>query len=165
MPSEKELSSPVLISEHDFCEIIEYPQTGYKALVSRKYFDTGDLISLFSGGKILETPNYLTVQIDESRHISLNPEFLQYINHSCDPNVFFDTEKMQLIALKPIKFGEQFSFFYPSTEWEMDRPFDCHCGAQDCMGKIKGAKHIEKKLLFSYCINAFIKKKKEQEKQ
>jgi hypothetical protein len=45
----------------------------------------------------------------------LNPEWLQYINHSCDPNVAFDTAAFKLIALKDVKPGDELCFFYPST--------------------------------------------------
>jgi SET domain-containing protein len=40
---------------------------------------------------------------------------MQYINHSCDPNVAFDTTAFKLVALKDIKAGDELVFFYPST--------------------------------------------------
>lgn len=69
------------------------------------------------------------------------------VNHSCDPNVFFDlTERpsrtnprepadfpssWKLKTLdKGIKKGETLTFFYPSTEWDMGVPFDCLCGTE-----------------------------------
>ncbi|MGK7904081.1 MAG: SET domain-containing protein-lysine N-methyltransferase [Hormoscilla sp.] len=63
----------------------------------------------------------------------LDPDFLQYINHSCAPNVFFDTSDLFLRALSKIEIGEELTFFYPSTEWSMDRQFDCLCQSKDCL--------------------------------
>ncbi len=164
MQKQKDLPVLDLVSDHDFAEIVENRQNGYRSLVSKRSFKPGELISSFSGGKIHEKPNYLTVQLDDSKHISLEPEFLQYINHSCDPNVFFDTSLMELRAIKFIGSGEHFSFFYPSTEWNMDSPFTCHCHSAQCIGIISGAKDIEKSILFDYHINHFIRNKKEQGK-
>lgn len=62
------------------------------------------------------------------------------VNHSCNPNVAFDlsstyspdSDEGSTWCLKslsrPIKAGEPLTFFYPSTEWDMDRGFDCACG-------------------------------------
>lgn len=64
-----------------------------------------------------------SLQVDDHRHILLSPKYLESINHSCTPNVFFNTTTFQLECLRPISIGDELSFFYPSTEWEMDAPF------------------------------------------
>jgi hypothetical protein len=83
------------------------------------------------------------------------------VNHSCDPNisVVLPANKPKEWGIKPlrdIKKGEDMTFFYPSTEWDMAQGFDCSCGSsvsvfvrgiegadgQNCIGKIAGAKHI-----------------------
>ncbi|MCJ1477547.1 hypothetical protein MMC13_006219 [Lambiella insularis] len=38
--------------------------------------------------------------------------------------------------------GEELTFFYPSTEWEMAQPFDCRCGAKTCAKRISGASEM-----------------------
>jgi hypothetical protein len=98
----------------------------------------------------------LTVQIDIGKHITLQPEFLQYINHSCEPNVFFDTTTMHLVALKKILQQEEMTFFYPSTEWEMVQPFNCYCGSVNCLGTIKGASFLPKDIWKQYRLTDFI---------
>jgi hypothetical protein len=163
MQTENVLSDLGLISDHDFAEIIENRSNGYRSLVSKRDFDAGELVSSFSAGKIQATPTYLTVQLTDSKHISLYPEFLQYINHSCDPNVIFDTMNLEVRAIRDIAKGEPFSFFYPSTEWDMDQPFKCHCNTKQCHGMIKGARHLDKKVLYAYYISPFIKEQKERE--
>ena len=72
-----------------FAEIWECPETGAKSLHATTQFFPGDIITQIGVTQYVEKPNYLSVQINESQHIMLAPEFLQYINHSCDPNVFF----------------------------------------------------------------------------
>jgi SET domain len=96
------------------------------------------------------------VQVGIDRHIMLQPEHLQYINHSCDPNVFFDTYTMQVIALRPIDEGNEMTFFYPSTEWDMAQPFTCYCGSHRCLGEIKGAAHINGEVISQYRLTRFI---------
>ena len=129
---------------------------GHKAYFAEQSYKPGDVIADFSASKILSKPTYLTIQLDDNRHILLNPENLQNINHSCNPNVFFDTDAMQLVALRSINKGDELFFFYPSTEWEMAQPFTCHCGSPDCLTEIKGALFIKKNILEKYRLSRFI---------
>jgi hypothetical protein len=144
-------------------EIREKPETGNKSLHATIAFEPGQMIHHMGSKEVLESPNYLTVQISDRQHIMLDPEFLQYINHSCDPNVFFDTKKREVIALKNIETGEEFSFFYPSTEWSMDRGFDCLCQSNNCIDKIQGAAHLPLDVLSQYKLSEYIQKKLELE--
>ena len=75
------------------------------ALHAAQPIATGEVIGFFNAKENFARPSYLTVQIGIKKHITLMPEFLQYINHSCSPNVFFDTTLMQLVCLKPIAEG------------------------------------------------------------
>jgi len=145
-----------MVSKHGFADIMQNSITGEKSLHAASFFDAGDMISEFSAGKILETPTYLTVQTGEHKHITLQPEFLQYINHSCDPNVFFDTTKMQVIALKEIQPGDEFMFFYPSSEWDMTQAFDCFCGTANCLHRIQGAAYLSDEEANRYKLTDFI---------
>ena len=56
------------------------------------------------------------------------------VNHSCEPNVAFDLtstdkQKWHARALRDIHPGETMTYFYPSTEWDMEQSFECQCGA------------------------------------
>ena len=48
---------------------------------------------------------------------------------------------------KGLKPGDELTFFYPSTEWDMAQGFDCFCGAKTCRGFISGAKNMKKEQL------------------
>lgn len=146
-----------ILGSHGFAEVREDSATLAKSLHSIVTFRQGDVICPFSPAAILRRPSYLTVQTGVAEHIHLKPEFLKFINHSCDPNVFFDTEAMELLALKDIAPGDEFRFFYPSTEWEMAQPFECLCGSERCLGRISGAAHMPLKTLTNYRLTAFIR--------
>ena len=144
------------ISQHDFAEVREFISSGQKALFSLRSFSAGDILINFSAAEVHTTPNYLTVQTGDDQHIILHPTFIQYINHSCEPNCFFNTTTMQLVALTAIEAGVEFSFFYPSTEWEMQQPFQCNCGNASCLREIRGAAHLSTTQAANYQLTDFI---------
>ena len=145
-----------LISKHDFVEVRQKKINLQNALFSLTRFSPGDIIADFNAGTISAAPTYLTVQLGKRKHITLQPDFLQYINHSCSPNVFFDTTGMKLVALKPISPNEEMVFFYPSTEWKMDQGFHCFCGSNNCLGEIRGAAFVPKQILRQYRLSEYI---------
>jgi hypothetical protein len=145
-----------MLSKHGFADIMQNNQTGEKSLHAATFFDAGDPVCDFQAEKTLSHPTYLTVQVGEDKHITLQPEFLQYTNHSCAPNVFFDTKAMKLIALKEIQPGDELLYFYPSTEWSMTQPFECFCGTQQCLHKIQGAAYLSEREIQQYRLTQFI---------
>ncbi len=147
------------VARFEFLEVMVNTATKQKSLYTLKQINANDIIVNFSASEIQKTPTYLTVQIELEKHIILNPDYLKYINHSCNPNVFFDTSLFQVIALRNIEIGEELCFFYPSTEWVMTQPFKCNCGEKNCLSLIKGAKYINKKTLCGYKLNKFITNK------
>ena len=98
----------------------------------------------------------LTVQVGINEHIYLQPGVLQYINHSCSPNIFFDLSTFKAICLRPINKGDELFYFYPSTEWEMAEPFQCLCGSANCLGRIAGASYLSKDVIQNYRFSDFI---------
>ena len=147
------------ISDHGFAQVYQNTIRNQNLLRAKVSFKKGDLIHSFSDSILSDTVTYLTVQINEKHHVSLQPEFLQYINHSCDPNASFDVDSMNLIALTDIEEHEEMTFFYPSTEWKMVQPFDCFCGTEMCLGKIEGASFIPLETLKKYKVSSFISRK------
>lgn len=138
-------------------EVREDNLTGHKSLVSTKPFRPGDVLCSFSARDSFPEATHLTIQIGLKTHITLQPDFLQYTNHSCAPNTFFDTTTMEVICVAGIRAGDELTYFYPSTEWEMARPFSCHCGASNCLAQIKGAAYFAAEVLQMYRLSAFIR--------
>ena len=127
--------------------------------ISKKSFKANELILKFFAKNVQSTPTYLTVQISEHEHIELFPDCLECANHSCEPNCFFDTTSMEFVTIKPIKEGEELTFFYPSAEWDMDQPFKCLCASSTCIGEIQGAKYLSQETVKKYRFTDFIKSK------
>lgn len=125
-------------------------EDGHKALHARRAFAPGDTLVEFSARATLDEPTVHSVQVSETEHILLEPEFLQYTNHSCSPNVVLDVERMAVIAIARIEVGDELVYFYPSTETTMKQPFFCGCRSPHCLGFIQGASHLPADVLGRY---------------
>jgi len=147
------------ISHHSFATLYQNKNTGEKSLHAAIAFKSGTIIGTFEASEILPAPNKYTVQVNDNVHIILCPEVLQYINHSCDPNVFFNTSTYELSALCDIAKGDELTFFYPSTEWKMESPFNCFCGEANCLHKIQGALFLSQETISQYKVSDFILQK------
>jgi hypothetical protein len=133
-------------------------KTGGKSLHALKSFNPGDLLIRFQAKGILPEPDRYSVQLAENKHLILDPDCLQYINHSCRPNVFFDLPRMSLLCLRPIAADDEITFFYPSTEWSMAQGFSCQCGSPSCLGYVCGARYVSSEVLRQYKLSEFIEK-------
>ena len=150
------ISSAQTISQHDFAEVVFNTNTKQRSLHSLVKFKKNTVIIKFEAEDVFSKPTYLTVQVGLNKHITLFPNFLQYINHSCNPNVFFDTDRMELIALSEIEPNEEFCFFYPSSELEISQSFACFCLNKDCLKEINGAAQTPREILKKYRLTNFI---------
>ncbi|KAH7119728.1 hypothetical protein B0J11DRAFT_68784 [Dendryphion nanum] len=102
---------------------------------------------------------YSSVQASRDLHIELNCD-LVYINHSCKPTLVFDMSRWE-VRVNPdlergLKVGDELTFFYPSTEWNMSQPFECLCKQAECNGKISGAKDMSVEVLKKYWLSQHI---------
>ncbi len=153
------IAQAIDLDQTEVAEIRIDPISGNRSLFSKKAFKKNEVIIEFLAKSVSSTPTYLTVQIGEDLHIELLPECLACTNHSCDPNCFFDTSTMEFVAIKDIPPREEFTFFYPSAEWDMDQPFQCNCGSNQCIGIIQGAKYLSAESLQKHRFTDFIKQK------
>ena len=151
------IPSAEVISNHIFANVLLNNSSRQKSLLAAVSFAPGDVVCRFDADITQSYATYLTVQTGANRHITLMPGFLQYINHSCAPNVFFNTASMELVCLQPMQPGDEFTFFYPSTEWEMAQPFVCNCGSTGCLQLINGASHLSVETLSKYKLTDFIR--------
>ena len=127
----------------------------FRSLVTKQQYKQGEVICEIPREKVLNKPNRFTVQIDRTEHTDVGK--LAALNHSCDPNVILDTAKMQMVARRDIEKGEELSFFYPSTEWEMDAPFICLCGSANCIHVVAGARFLPLSTLEHHFLNKHIR--------
>lgn len=131
---------------------------GQDKLVCAEDLPAGKALARFGARERLTAPSYLTVQVSETEHILLDPPILQYVNHSCSPNVYFDTATWELVSLQPIRAGEELTYFYPSSEWDMARGFRCQCGHAQCLGTIQGARYLDPRTLERFRLTPHVRR-------
>lgn len=127
----------------------------FRTLITKRAYKKGEVICDIPSENIMDTPNRFTVQIARNKHTHVGK--LAALNHSCSPNVILDTEKMQVVACQDIEKGQDLYFFYPSTEWEMDAPFICLCGASNCIHVVAGARFLPLSTLENHYLNPHIR--------
>jgi hypothetical protein len=115
----------------------------------------GEVFCRIRDYRVVRAPTYQTVQVGSRLH-AMALGSLASLNHHCNPNVLVDTARMACVALRDIRPHEELSYFYPSTEWEMDRPFLCLCGADNCIRIVAGARYLSADVLGRYFINQHI---------
>jgi hypothetical protein len=126
-----------------------------KSLISKLAFDEGQILSTIPNENLYQRPSRYTVQIGQRLHTEV--AHLSALNHSCDPNVILDTSRMLVVARREIKAGDELTFFYPSTEWEMAAPFICLCGASNCIHVVAGARFLPFSTLEQHYLNRHIR--------
>jgi SET domain len=109
-----------------------------KSVRANKNFREQEILVEFTG-TIKDTPDKHSLQIAEGKHLS-GIDWPEYLNHSCNPNcyVHVDTVGVWLMAKRDIKLGEELTFDYNTTEYDMANPFICAC----CGKIINGYKYL-----------------------
>jgi hypothetical protein len=130
-------------------------QNKYRSLVTQRAFRKGEVIYAIPNEVIHNKPTQYTVQVGRSQHVEVGK--LSVLNHSCNPNVILDTTRMLVFAARDIPAGEELTFFYPSTEWEMAAPFICLCGAVNCIHVVAGARFLPLSVLEDHFLNRHIR--------
>ena len=111
----------------------------------------GDIVFMFEG-KIITQPTRTSIQVDVSKHIDGQHQIdsddkslsWKFINHSCEPNGYIDIDNQTYVALRDIKVGEELTFDFHTTEFDISDPFDCECKSKNCLKRIEGFKHLDK---------------------
>ena len=147
------------ISLHSEGAVYLDPVKEHHLFIATRTYTKNTVICEFTTREISTIPSRFTIQAGHNKHIFLSPDHLQYVNHSCNPNAFFDVDKFQLVALKNIEEGEEITFFYPSSEWEMSEPFACNCGENNCLGTVNGSANLPKTIINQYRLTRFIQTK------
>ena len=127
----------------------------FRSLITKQAYKKGEIICEIPTEKVIDRANRYTVQIGRDRHTEVGK--LSALNHSCDPNVILDTENLKMVACRDIQEGEELSFFYPATEWEMDAPFICLCGSSNCIHVVAGARFLPLSTLENHYLNRHIR--------
>jgi hypothetical protein len=93
--------------------------------------------------KRVKSPSVYTLQLAEGYYYRSSAGPLA-MNHSCNPNGYICFDDLTYRALHDIAAGEELTFHYCTTEYELANPFNCLCGSTDCLGRVRGFKFLEK---------------------
>ncbi len=91
------------------------------------------MIDLTTAEEVLE-PDYRSIDLGD-KHV-YHP-VARYVNHSCEPNAYVDTQQQKLIANRSINKNDEITFNYLASERQIMAPFDCNCTTEKCMGRIE----------------------------
>lgn len=101
-------------------------------------------------GRETRTPTRYSVQVGADLHLDqecahnmddvVQHYFWRYMNHSCDPSTMI--RDRAVIALRDIAPGDAVTFDYNTTEADMAEPFACHCASAECVGIVRGGRHL-----------------------
>ena len=115
--------------------VVAEPERGLR-LVARRGINRRSVIVTCQQNEVTEDQTYRTVQIGHNLHVK--NRYLDYVDHSCDPNTVFDVKALVLVAINDIHPGESLTMFYPGSEVELVQDFECRCQNQRCLGHVKG---------------------------
>jgi len=87
----------------------------------------------------VDGPTRMSVALGWDRHVEMDaPATL--LNHHCEPNLGVRENALSaydFVALREIAAGEEVTFDYAMTEYELETSLICVCGALDCAGTIR----------------------------
>ena len=101
-------------------------------------------------GRERKTPTRYSVQVGPALHVDqksahditdvVHRFFFRYMDHHCEPTTVI--RGREVIALRDIAPGDGVTFNYNTTEYDMAEPFRCRCGSAQCIGMVRGARHL-----------------------
>jgi hypothetical protein len=142
-----------------------------QGVVTKKDITQGEKILRFSGqqvtGKEVRNPN-TALQVDQDLFLESDGANDECLNHSCNPNCYIDFEDLTLRALKDIRRGEELTFDYNTSEYDLiDQgcAFLCLCGSKHCIGDINGLKYapLGHRKRIEHLLSPFLRRKMQKE--
>lgn len=137
---------------HQFERVrVEVTRIG-KGLFAGRRYRAEELIGEICGERI-DDPDYASdycFDLENGWQLEPLPPF-RYLNHSCEPNCYFDftdcsageslpaVRRLHLYALDDIMSGEELTIDY---NWGTDSTTVCQCQSPNCRGLIIGAEHL-----------------------
>jgi hypothetical protein len=112
----------------------------------------GDIVAFAMAGRPVARTEYETIdwasytgrimQIGEDTFLEGKGDVVDFINHSCEPNVGFDPSGQYFVALRDLTKGEEVFFDYSTSEDEAGWSVPCSCGSVQCRGTITSLRDL-----------------------
>lgn len=94
-----------------------------------------------------ESYNFINwIEVAKNTWVNPGRTALRHLNHSCDPNAVI-TSTRKLVAMRPIRAGEEITFDYSLTDTDTFWHVACTCGASKCR-KVIGSVHTLPKQIY-----------------
>lgn len=106
------------------------------ALYSNETIPEGSIVFNISDLPIISKNDRYAITLTSEKYLNTVGTDIMYLNHSCDPTLSLDKEKLNFVASKTIKAGDMLTFDYNTTELSITSPFRCVCGSDKCRGQI-----------------------------
>ncbi|MFA7315506.1 MAG: SET domain-containing methyltransferase [Candidatus Paceibacterota bacterium] len=128
-----------------------------KGLIASRDIKTGEILFIIKG-KILSFLINNKAQakiagfnwIGLKKNVWIDPiNYGLYLNHSCDPNSAIKG-KVTVVAIRPIKAGEEITTDYSLTEADIFWHIKCSCGSKNCRKIIKSIQFLPDKTFQKY---------------
>jgi SET domain-containing protein len=123
-------------------EVRQTEQKGF-GLFAQAPIAKGELL-LIMGGDIIspeqlaEQKHTFSIQIEENLFICpIGLQRAYRINHSCKPSAG-PVGQITFVALRDIALNEEICYDYAMTDGISYDEFECHCGSEQCRGKVTG---------------------------
>lgn len=81
-------------------------------------------------------------QCSEDRFVLADPGLDRYMNHSCDPNLYWK-DNQTLVACRDIDPGEEISYDYTTNDILVDYQMKCNCGSNSCRQIITNKDYLD----------------------
>jgi len=131
-------------SNHPNFTIKETKEKGNGLYTTQNWQPNQNLFELKGIKKPINQSTPLAIQISHQECIESYPHYNDHqANHSCNPNCKIQFGPQIIMrTIKPIKAGEEITWDYETTEYDMqDCSFTCNCKTPECRGIIIGAKY------------------------
>lgn len=122
-----------------------------KGLIAKRDFKKGEIVFRVHGDVIHYSTDY-SIPLNETDYIEprLSGSVAQFMNHSCNANLYPSKDGRSYIAMRDIQAGEEVATNYgflghafgeeKTIDGENSIYLDltCHCNSEQCKGKIRG---------------------------
>lgn len=115
-----------------------------KSLIANKNFKKDEIVireDNYWFGTGDETSDY-AIQVGDDLFLdTVHPKDPDFVNHSCNPNMIYDTKSFMFITIKDIQKGDELTIDYEQYEDDLVKDgldFICKCNEINCRGRIIG---------------------------
>jgi hypothetical protein len=123
-------------------DILAKPKAdGEQGVFAARAFEAGAFMARFEGTETAQRTR-MSLQFGPERHVEPGASLaLRFLNHACSPNAAFSGR--DLVARAVIPADAEITIDYNCHESELAEPFACRCGGADCVGVVRGWKHLD----------------------